>query len=465
MREITAPIYDFEKKLIEERQPEYEMEKQNLDILKARLEDLKKIYVKSANGSPRTSKDGKAAGRSPAEIKKDIEELAAEIAEKKEPTMPTLITSDTTEEKLIKLAADSGGVISNFSAEGELFANASGRYNSNNSSFDALLKGYTGDPIRQDRIGRAPQYIDKPRFTVAASVQPIVLKQLAAKPEFKHKGFTGRFLYAVPYSYLGYRQVNAAPIPKAVKDRYWNGILKLLDENWKTVVPQTLKLSHDADQLLVEFEKHLEPKLRMEGELRPIVDWAAKLSGSLVRIAGLLHLADHAADTEKPLVVEVDTMSRALLFSEFLINHCKVAYAVMDTADDNELLKAKRILNWLQDSKLKEFSQRKCHRAHQALFLNSSDVKATLDLLEEHEYIRKCPSEHTVTGGRKGVNYKINPLMTNVTIVTKCEQKTNSVTNVTNVIKTTNLKTEIEPVFLSEMGKEFSDSGLEGRGM
>ena len=408
---MTAPLYHFEKGLIEEQRAACEVGKHELDVLKAQLEDLKKSYVKAKNKVP--ASEAKSTTRTAAEIRSEMEELVRQISETPEPSLPTLITGDVTEEKLVKLAAENEGVISNFSAEGELFANASGRYSSGVCTFDALLKGYPGDPIRQQRMGRPDQYIDEPRFTVAASVQPIVIKQLARKPEFRHKGFLGRLLYAAPLSPLGHRKVNADPVPDHVRSRYWNGVLQLLSDNWKNQGARTLKLSPEANCLLVQFEEWLEPKLGSDGELSPIVDWAAKLAGGIVRIAGLLHLADHVGDAEKPLVVDAETMSRALSLGDFLINHAKIAYQVMDAADDIEIEKAKRVLRWATDNGLKTFQQRDCHRSMQSIFRNNDEVKETLALLLRHEYIREASIDNSGPGRKKSKSFEINPLMRN----------------------------------------------------
>ena len=455
LREITAPLYHFEKKLVEEKRPEYEKRKQELDILKQRMEDLKKSYVKAKNGT--VGKGQRPTGRTATEIKSDIDALAVEIAATPEPTIPTLITGDITEEKLIQLAAENDGVICNFSAEGEVFANAGGRYNSNNPTFDALLKGYSGDQIRQARIGRAPQYIDNPRFTVAASVQPIILKQLAAKPEFRHKGFLGRFLYAVPTSPLGYRRVNSDPISVNIRNRYWNGILRLLSASWPSNEIKVLRLTADANSLLIVFEEYIEPQLKQEGGLRPIVDWAAKLSGGIVRIAGLLHLADHAGEDDIPLLIDADTMSRAIATGEFLINHCKIAYSVMDAADDNDVFKAKRVLRWIRDNHLADFTQRDCHRALQSLFTDTEDVRGTLNLLVDHDYIREVPMDQNGPGRKRSTFYQFNPLVTEMTELTESKiiaPTINSVNNGNFVIRPTKLGSDIESLpFLSEIGR------------
>lgn len=449
MREVTAPIYDFEKKLFEERRAEYELRKHEIDMLKAQIEELKKLYVKVKNGSTQMNVGKKTTGKTPSEIKTEIDDLIQQLATTPEPFLPTLITCDVTEEKLIKLAAENDGSIANFSAEGELFINAAGRYNNNMPSFDSLLKGYSGDPIRQDRIGRPPQFVDDPRFTIGIAAQPVVLKALADKPEYKQKGLLGRFLYAVPSSPLGNRQINSEPITKAVRDRYHNGIRKLLTGNWNTQEQKLLTLSMAANNLLINFEEELEPKLRPEGELRPIIDWAAKLSGALVRIAGLLHLAEYIDETDKPLVVEDCTMQKALYLSSFLINHAKMAYNVIETADTEEISNVMRVLRWMKENDIQQFSQRDCQRALQGSIKNIEEIRNALKRLEERGFIREKAT--TTTGpGRRSKEYNVNPLTIELG---KIQIASNSVNIVNFVTKHTNLKSEIEPLFFSEMGQ------------
>lgn len=455
LKELTAPFEHFEAELLRELAPTYEIKKHELDMLKAQLEDLKKSYVKAKNQPDKK-------GSKPAhEIKNDINVLSTEISETPVPCLPTVLIGDVTEEKMVMLAAENNGYVAHFSAEGELFANAAGRYNSQVPKFEALLKGYSGDPIRQDRIGRAPQYVCEPCFTIATVVQPIVLKEAAQKPEFRHKGLLGRFLYSVPLSPLGYRLTDADSIPEEVKTRYWNGILRLLRDSWSDDDKLELVLSADANKLLADFERELEPQLRPDGELRLIVDWAAKLAGNIVRIAGLLHLADHAGDRSKPLIVPGETMQRALTLAPYLINHAKIAYSVMETADDETIIKAKKVIRWMKDNDLAEFTQRECHRANQAIFRSAEEVKQVLKILTDHEYIHESYTDDQPGPGRKkSTIYKINPYMTEMTEMTEYHPEAHSVNSVKCVTKATNLKSEIEPDSWTDYGTEVAGSDL-----
>jgi replicative DNA helicase len=453
LHEALAPIEHYERKLIEEKRPEYEKQKHELEMLTAMIEELKKAYIKAKNNSG--GKKGQT-GRPAEDLKRELDELIEEKSRTPEPIMPTILTGDATEEAMVVIAARNEGFMAHFSAEGELIANAAGRYNNSISKFEVLLKGYSGEPIKQDRIGRESQYVDNPRFTIANIVQPIVLKEVARKPEFENKGFLGRFLYASPVSLLGQRQVDAEPIPNIIKNRYWNGILKLLIDSWgESQEPTLLKLSADANTLLADFERDIEPKLGPIGELRSIVGWAAKLAGNIVRISGLLHLADHAGENEKPLEVPGETMERALLFAPYFINQTKITYALIDAADNEEISKARRVIRWITDNELKEFSRRDCQRALQSVFKNADEVKNVLKLLVEHEYIRETSDELLTGPGRKKSQvFKINPLMTQMTEMTKFIPEAHCVNSVQIVTKVTNLKSEIEPLpFFSDIGR------------
>jgi hypothetical protein len=61
--------------------------------------------------------------------------------------------------------------------------------------------------------------------------------------------------------------------------------------------PTLLTLDQAASELLLAFERDLEPRLAAgSGDLAHLAGWAAKLAGATCRLAGLLHLASHLHD-------------------------------------------------------------------------------------------------------------------------------------------------------------------------
>lgn len=70
-----------------------------------------------------------------------------------------------------------------------------------------MLKGYSGDPIRVDRIGRESESILNPALTVMLMAQPNVVSDVLNNTTFRGRGLTARFLYCMPDSSVGERKI------------------------------------------------------------------------------------------------------------------------------------------------------------------------------------------------------------------------------------------------------------------
>ena len=153
-------------------------------------------------------------------------ELARQLAAMRVPVPPRLLSNDITPERLATLLHEQGGRMAARSAEGDVFDLMAGRYSSNAvPNFTVYLKGHSGDTIRVDRVGRPPEYVEGPALTLGLTVQPEVIRGLADKPGFRGRGLLGRFLYAMPASLLGCRQINPPTMPEAVRETYKRTLL------------------------------------------------------------------------------------------------------------------------------------------------------------------------------------------------------------------------------------------------
>lgn len=83
----------------------------------------------------------------------DLDKIAEEIANFKEKKPLKLYMDDVTTEKVTSVMAENDGHAAILSTEGGIFDILAGIY-TRNVNIDAILKGYSGDPIRVDRIGR-----------------------------------------------------------------------------------------------------------------------------------------------------------------------------------------------------------------------------------------------------------------------------------------------------------------------
>jgi hypothetical protein len=271
------------------------------------------------------------------------------------PVEPRLLADDATPEALVSLLADQGGRIAVFSAEGGVFDMLAGRY-SRAPNLDPILKGHAGDRIRVDRKGRPTEYIDRPALTMCLTVQPRVIEEIGRTPVFVGRGLLARILYTVPRNRVGYRKVNATPVPDEVVNTYGDRVRTLVPQmhDWGAM-PLVLQLSPGAAELFLAAERNLEP--RLAGDLRPVVEWASKAMGAAARVAGLLHLASYDSVNEafrRPIAAE--TMQAALVILDYFTAHALVVFGLMGA--DHTAAAAQDVLAYVHGHDLTEVSVR-----------------------------------------------------------------------------------------------------------
>lgn len=79
-------------------------------------------------------------------------------------------------------------------SEAGIFDTLAGAY-SKSVNIDLMLKSYSGDQIRVDRIGRESENIRHPTLTVFLMAQPNVISKVLSNETFRGRGLTARFLY------------------------------------------------------------------------------------------------------------------------------------------------------------------------------------------------------------------------------------------------------------------------------
>lgn len=387
---ITKPVYKYEKEENKKRQAIIDKQKLELFIKQKQLETLSK--------SPEKLEEAMV-------LQAEIREL-----EEKQIKPLRLITDDCTSEALTSLLADNDEKISLISTEGGIFDILNGKYSSSTASIDTVLKAYSRDPIRVDRKGRPTEIIGNPTMTVLLSVQDKVLEELMSNDKFRGKGLNARFLYCNPISTVGKRKYKTEEIPVIVEEEYNNIINKLL-EIPKKEETTILKFSIDADNELETFYNWIEPQLK--NELEFMGDWAGKLFGACLRIAGILHCMEYS-NIESGCLVSVDTVKKAITISKYFLEHSKYAYMLMGT--DKEVEKAKYILKQLKKQEqmsLKRNEIFSISRSSPKKINKADDIDKALDILIENGYILKIEPEKR-KDGKGGRNsdpiFELNPL-------------------------------------------------------
>jgi replicative DNA helicase len=280
---LTAALLRAEQQLAEQARPL---------IVEAEL--LRKVKGKAAEHAANLA--GKAKGEQAEALMAEAiaaEQAAAAITV---PIEPRLIANDITPEAAASLLAEQGGRLAVLSAEGGIFATLAGRYSNGVPSFEVFLKGHAGDLLRVDRKGRASEHVEHPALTLGLAVQPEVLRDIARMPGFRGRGLLARLLYSLPEDNVGRRTVGTAPVPEAIHSTYEGNVKALVASLHDWTDPAVLLLDPAAGKLLLDFEADLEPRLGPDGDLFHVRDWASKLVGATVRMAGLLHLADRLSE-------------------------------------------------------------------------------------------------------------------------------------------------------------------------
>jgi replicative DNA helicase len=177
--------------------------------------------------------------------------------------------------------------------------------------------------------------------------------------------------------------------------------------------PAVLALDQEAAELLLCFERDLEPRLAAHGgDLAHLAGWAAKLAGATCRLAALLHLASHLRDGwARP--IGADTFAGAIRLADYLIEHARTVFDLMGA--DPRLDDARWLLDWISRTNRTQFSRRDAHRAApHGRFTKATDLEPALQLLEEHGYLRRVdpePSQDPRGRGRPASpRFLVNPL-------------------------------------------------------
>lgn len=204
-----------------------------------------------------------------------------------------------------------------------------GLYTNGHANVDIVLKGIDGGHLRVRRRDR--NFDLTPYLTFVLTPQPIVIQNMSEKRAFIGNGMLERWLYVLLKPRLGYRTHDTPPVPKHIEQAYHEAIKKLLDipTLMEDGVEQTrvLTLSPDASKEWKEFQKTIEPMLRQHGKLALCQGWGGKLCGFVLRIAGLLHVAEHGQNN---LTINKNSMANALELGALLIEHALATFSLME---------------------------------------------------------------------------------------------------------------------------------------
>jgi len=270
------------------------------------------------------------------------------------------------------MIADQGGRMAILSAESEIFEVIAGRYSGN------------------------------PNMNVFLA--------LAAIPGAVGRGLLARFLFSIPEPNIGMRDSNPAPADPAAHTDYAFNLSSLILSLREAKEPICMGPTSDAARFLDAVAEDTEKAIAPGGPLASLQDWGAKAVGAMMRIAALLHLAEHVrTGYERPITLDTVTAAHALI--EYYTAHTLAAFDTMTTDPATE--RARHLLGWVARTGSTRFNAREAFRGlPRSKFPKMIDLDPALALLGQHGHIRRLPAPPSLARGRPAApEYEVHPAL------------------------------------------------------
>jgi hypothetical protein len=383
---VTRPIIDYEIEYNAERSGDVAQSKSELKILQSRIINAEQAVAKSKNSDDRLL------------AVNELQELNNELVEFKTVELLRLFGADVTPEKLSAMIKAQDEVFALVSAEGGGLLENIGRY-CDKGGMEIYLNGYSGDRVCVDRKNSESVVIDCPTLNIIAPCQPSVITDLFSDKQKSGRGLLSRMLFVKCNSRVGSRKATSNHIDDRIYAKYNNLCRDMLSASSKG----DLRFDEGGFAVYTSFFYEIEPQLTpYVGELSFMADWAGKLHGNMIRLAGLIHCISAFEKGRDPCesFITADEARAAVILARYFLAHAMAVYT--EQAEPREISNARYLWEIIRsaESISKRDLSRKTH-GKQKFYLDES-----LTELVERGYIRV---ETIQTGGRPTENIIINP--------------------------------------------------------
>jgi replicative DNA helicase len=348
-RAMMAPLVRFEQVELEKSETAVAEAEARRDILKAQIEGAKR---KASNTQGENATKQAFA---------EVDGLLGELKDMDVPARVKLIVDDVTPEAVATILAEQGGRVSVLSPEGDIFGIMAGRYSAGPPNIGVYLKAHAGETVRIDRKTRS-EHIKQAAITIGVTTQPEVMRAFGSNNAFRGQGLLARFFFALPKSTVGSRRSQTEPMSDQVRATYFHRMMMLLEnlnsvhsvhsvqdsnsvhsgndlDHYDSNDISYIEISLEAKNRLKAFMDWIEPQLGDYGALHHLADWAGKLAGGSLRIAGLLHMAETLGQNGRNGQISDNELARAIRLAMYLLPHAQAAYA--ESAQIQRLMRPK----------------------------------------------------------------------------------------------------------------------------
>jgi len=272
------------------------------------------------------------------ELNEQLDRLDSELEKLGSPAVPRVLFENVTPEEQVSLLSRQGGQLAAIDSDLDFKTMMGIRYGGRaGQNISILLKAYSGEDLRLDRVSRGSVHVRRPLLTLILPVQPHVMAEFLANEEVIDRGLAARFLFSVPPGIAGYRHYDPPPdpIPQEVLEGFYTTVTQLLAFSRPGIAtkepspPAELRLSTGATEAYQRYAAACERELRLVGRLgaSSLRAWGARLAAHAIKIAGLLHLSG-AGEPLSMLSVPISagTMDAAIEICRYAEVHAKIAF-------------------------------------------------------------------------------------------------------------------------------------------
>lgn len=346
------------------------------------------------------------------ERKKAEQEEAPDIVESLEDfTMESLLAAMKPQEPIYAICE-----------EASVFSSLFRKYSQGNAQNDELiLQAYDGSSYTATRKrGGGPDgqrmdimHIRQARMAIVATIQPDKLSLYAKESALTNSGLMQRFCPIHPNYQIGTERISRTPSTYMGKLAVYNQCINALYRVARAGFPFVYSLDAEAFNYFTDHELATR-RWNEDSHTAFGQGWISKHPARILRLALILHIAEHAPNlpqTPVPSSVPRSTVEKAGIIGEYLYKHaCKFETAITNKHADMQQ-SASILLRWMIESRVlskgdPNITAKDILRAGLPGINDGKHIEALLDMLMRHH----CVEQITLTGG--GVptrGYRLHP--------------------------------------------------------
>jgi replicative DNA helicase len=342
---------------------------------------------------------------------RDLEQRLAALRSVRE---RCLLIEDSTPEALVQVLAENDGVGALFSDEGSvLFGNLLRAYGEGLQHVESLLKTHSAEDIRVHRVSRPPLVVRTPVLSVVIATQPSVVRGLLRRGAFQGRGVWERFVFVLPPSTVGTGREGAASFP--LLPRYYgravSSLLELPVVGTDGAERRALRFEPEAERSCNMFFREVDRRMAEGGDLSvgAMRGWAGKLRTNVIRMAGILHLADSSStpstqSNERGNMISARSADGAVRIARWAVEHARV-FLAGDVDQDDDI---DAVVRWIRRRQLPVVRPRDIQHGLAHRFTSREILERTIAALVEAHALRPREDAPPATG-RPPVEYDVHP--------------------------------------------------------